>query len=93
MNLKRSKKILSVLLFCLPVFFLAAPFIFAEETGDAAQSGDHDSVTQAQATMASLFGRGTTMPDMPRMKGSIAVPSFDSKNILIDEDAILETDG
>lgn len=49
------------------------------------------SPSQAQATMASLFGRGAKMPGIPRIDGTIALPSFDSSGMKIDEDTVSET--
>ena len=48
------------------------------------------SPSQAQATMASLFGRGAKMPGIPRMGGTIALPSFDSSGMVIDEGSLSE---
>lgn len=45
-------------------------------------------VSQAQATLASLFGRGATMPSVPRMSGTIALPSFDSRGMKVDEGSL-----
>ncbi|MBI4711146.1 MAG: hypothetical protein HY767_01590 [Candidatus Omnitrophica bacterium] len=43
---------------------------------------------QAQATMASLFGRGAKMPSIPRAGGTIALPAFDDSSMTIDEGSL-----
>ena len=58
---------------------------------DAASSEENDkdgSVAQAQETLSSLFGRNTKMPGIPVVKGTIALPSFDSSNMKIDKDLV-----
>lgn len=45
-------------------------------------------VKKAQATMASLFGKNAVISVPPRMGGTVALPSFDSKNMKIDQGAI-----
>ena len=66
------------------IFILfVAPAVLAQQNAQPEDSGQE--VLQAQATMASLFGRGTTMPIVPHMGGTIALPSFDSSGMEIDE--------
>lgn len=48
-----------------------------------------DNLPQSQATLASLFGRGAKMPDIPRIEGTVALPSFDSSEMRIDEAALI----
>jgi hypothetical protein len=65
--------------------FLPAPLISAQQRTAADDPGQEASLSQAQATMASLFGRGAKMPGIPRIEGTIALPSFDSSGMKIDE--------
>lgn len=60
----------------------------APQIPDEENRGDNDNVAQAQATLGSLFGPRATLPHLPNMKGSVALPSFDSKEIQIDEGTV-----
>jgi len=63
----------------------SAQLVSAEE--DFAEPVDQaQAIADAQATLASLFSPNATMPLVPSMKGTVALPSSDSKNITIDED-------
>ena len=71
-------------------FFLAI-FVLSLIPTAAAQSKDpreDASATEAQATMASLFGRGAKMPSIPHASGTLALPSFDSAGMTIDDLAL-----
>ena len=61
---------------------------FAQQKAGPEERGQEASATQAQATMASLFGRGAKMPGIPRINGTIALPSFDSSGMKVDEGAL-----
>lgn len=75
-----------VFIFC-TVFAVAwGGSVLAEQGEGRQRSGQEASVSQAQATLASLFGRGATMPVAPRVDGAIALPSFDSSGMKIDEE-------
>ena len=57
--------------------------------GQAQEIRDQEgSAAQAQETMASLFGPGTVMPIPPQVKGTIALPGFDSKELRVEEEGI-----
>jgi hypothetical protein len=76
-------------------FFLAILLSFSVTSvvsvaQDAESQPSGQEVAQAQATMASLFGRGATMPSAPRMSGTIALPPFDSSGIEVDEKSLNE---
>ncbi|HNX69095.1 MAG TPA: hypothetical protein PLL75_06650 [Candidatus Omnitrophota bacterium] len=75
-------------LFLFALFFLCAvmvPGVLAEQSPVADGAGQEGDVSQAQAVLASLFGPEAKMPDVPRPQGTIALPSFDSGNLQIDE--------
>jgi len=72
-------------------FLLLSPLASAQQSSRSEDPGQEASPSQAQATMASLFGRGAKMPGIPRISGTIALPAFDSSGMVIDEDAVSET--
>ena len=85
MAFKRSKSRLSPF-FLFAFFFLGVlPLALAQE----GREPDEASPSQAEATMASLFGRGAKMPGIPRIDGTIALPSFDSSGMTIDETTLV----
>ena len=88
-NSERSNSFLShALLFA--VFFLSLlPWASAQQRSASEEPGQEASASQAQATMASLFGRGAKMPGVPRINGTIALPSFDSSGMKIDEATLI----
>jgi len=65
------------------------PLAFAQQKVRSEDPGNEASAAQAQATMASLFSRGAKMPSIPHASGTIALPSFDSSGMTIDEGALL----
>jgi hypothetical protein len=72
-------------------FFLFISAGMAQQEKDIESSGEtgqNESTVQAQETLASLFGRGSKMPELPQVKGSIALPNFDSSNMAIDESSL-----
>lgn len=75
------KKYVFLTLFILSVI----PALSARQDNPFGEPGEETSPAQTQATMASLFGRGAKMPGIPRMGGTIALPSFDSSGMKIDE--------
>ncbi len=76
--------------FCFMLLFLsAAPAAFAV-VRDADPEPSSQEISQAQATMASLFGRGATMPATPRMGGTIALPSFDNSEMEVSKESLEE---
>ena len=81
------KKCLFLAIFVLSVI----PVVSARQDNRTEDAGGNTSPSQAQATMASLFGRGAKMPGIPRIDGTIALPSFDNSGMKIDEDAVSET--
>ncbi len=77
----------------LAVFILwLIPGVWAKQSDGAQESGQEVSVSQAQATLASLFGRGAKMPVAPRVNGTIALPSFDNSDMQIDERVVKKTE-
>jgi hypothetical protein len=68
------------------------PVALAEHKSEMEESGEETSPAQAQATLASLFSRGAKMPGIPRMNGTIALPSFDSPGMKIDEESLRKTE-
>lgn len=63
---------------------LVVPPALAQRGVTEEDMAEESSPAQAQATLASLFGRGATMPEPPGMNGSIALPSFDNSKLKID---------
>ena len=70
------------------VLFQVASIALAERDTAVETSGQEASLSESQATLASLFGRGAKMPSIPRINGTIALPSFDSSGLRIDEAAL-----
>ncbi len=68
---------------------MASPAFSNQEVGDG-EGGQEASMSQAQATLASLFGRGATMPSVPHAEGTIALPGFDNSTMSIDEGSLPE---
>lgn len=67
--------------------FMPSPAFSSQEVGDG-EGGQEASMSQAQATLASLFGRGATMPSVPHAEGTIALPGFDNSTMAIDEGSL-----
>jgi hypothetical protein len=88
MNSHRLRKPASFFFLCLVFFLSFSPFASARQKAAPGDRGDEASASQAQATMASLFGRGAKMPGIPRINGTIALPAFDSRGMKIDESAL-----
>jgi hypothetical protein len=87
---KRLKSSLPPFLVFAAFFFSALSLASAQQNAGSEDPGKEASASQAQATMASLFGRGAKMTEIPRIKGTIALPAFDSSGITID-DGMLRT--
>lgn len=85
---EQSKSSPSLLLLFTILFFSVLPSVSAQQETGSEKRGQEASASQAQATMASLFGRGAKMPVIPRMGGTIALPSFDNAKMTIDEGAL-----
>jgi len=85
MNGKQIKKLAKT---CFFYFIFSLSFLSlmsAQQKTGPDEGGQEASTSQAQATMASLFGRGAKMPGIPHANGTIALPSFDSSGMTIDE--------
>ena len=85
MNGSQPRKLIGFCFFCLVFFLSLSPFTYAQREVSPEERGGEDSASQAQSTMASLFGRGAKMPGIPRVNGTIALPAFDSSGMTIDE--------
>lgn len=85
---KKLRNVLLPLFVLGTFFFLMASDISAGQPTEWDADGQEASASEAQATMASLFGRGGKMPGIPRISGTIALPSFDSSGMMIDEGAL-----
>lgn len=83
---KAAVRILGILAILLFLMGMPSPVWAQQEAMIPEENDSETSLAQAQATMASLFGKQATLPDIPGIKGTIALPSFDSSNILMDED-------
>jgi len=70
------------------VFSLLLPGASARQQAGLEDRGQEASPSQAQATMASLFGRGAKMPGIPNIRGTIALPAFDSSKMMVDEKSL-----
>ncbi len=88
MNGKRSGRSPSIFFFGFVLLVFLVPAAFARPDGAPQDSGQEASPSQTQATMASLFGRGAKMPTLPRVEGSLALPSFDKSGLEIDVAAL-----
>ncbi len=90
MNARRFNNQTRLLFFCGVVLFFLMPAALAQLGSETEDSNQEASPSGAQATMASLFGRGAKMPAMPRIGGTLALPSFDSSALKIDGTALDE---
>lgn len=84
----RARKLTGFCFAGLVFSLICLPLVLAQERVGADESGQEASPSQAQATLASLFG-GTKMPGVPRIKGTLALPSFDSSGMTIDEATLI----
>lgn len=84
-------KVFFLLLFVLMI----APSSMAQKEEGASWNeemvGD-ESTVRAQETLSSLFARGSKLPEFPQIKGTVAIPSFDSSNMAIGEEAFVKTE-
>jgi hypothetical protein len=87
------KRFLAARIFLFLALFalMSIPEALAQQNERAQDPGQEASLSQTQATMASLFGRGATMPVAPRVDGIIALPSPDNSGTQTDENGIGET--
>ena len=88
MSGKQSKKLARFYFFSLIFFLSLFPPASAQQKVGPEERGQETSASQAQATMASLFGRGAKMPGIPRISGTIALPAFDSSEMTINKGAL-----
>ncbi len=89
MNRKQLRKLARFCFFSLIALFFISPLVRAQEKTGSEDRRQETPASQAQATMASLFGRGAKMPGIPRINGTIALPAFDSSGMTIDESALI----
>lgn len=61
---------------------------------DAIENGGQGSVTSAQSTLASLFGEKAVISIPPQISrnATIAIPSFDSKDLELEKNDLFESD-
>ena len=91
MPIKSKRKSVPVPFFLFAAFLLfVSPLASAQQKTLSRDRGQEASASQAQATMASLFGRGAKMPSIPHANGTLALPAFDNSGITIDEGALRE---
>ncbi len=75
------------------LFFLSClSLASAQPSAGYDEGGQEASTTQAQETLASLFGRGAKMPSIPHPKGTVALPAFDHSGMTIDEGALRQAE-
>ncbi len=76
---------------CFPAFlFFLLPLSLALAEEPALEASEQEaSPEETQATLASLFGRGAKMPGIPRIEGTVALPSFDSSGMQLDESVLI----
>lgn len=97
---RRNKAVFSVflVLFFLP-FFPAAALAQQDPAEDAENyaeeinriNNEQEELMNAQATLNSLFGKNKTMVIPPQVAGgTLALPSFDSKDLEIEKEAVEE---
>jgi hypothetical protein len=72
-----TRAFLLLALFILPLI----PEASAQQGGRSQDSGQEASLSQTQATLASLFGRGATMPVAARVDGVIVLPKADNNSV------------
>lgn len=85
---KRSKSNLSPFLIFAVFSLASSPLASAQQKTGSEEHENEASVSQAQATMASLFGRGAKMTAIPRISGTIALPTFDNPKMTVDEEVL-----
>jgi len=82
-------------------FFLSASATAWALQGPEQGSGNYseepdtqDDLINAQTTLSSLFGKNAVMAVPPQIAGgTVALPSFDSGNLLISEEVVEEDEG
>ena len=85
MSGRPSKSLAGFSFFCLVFFLSVFPLASAQQKAGSEERGQENSASQAQATLASLFGRGAKMTAIPHISGTIALPAFDNSGMKIDE--------
>jgi hypothetical protein len=79
------KNLVGFYFFCLVFFLSLSPLTSAQQKTGSEEPEKEASASQAQATLASLFGRGAKMTAIPRISGTIALPVFDGSEMTINE--------
>ena len=85
MSGRPSKSLAGFSFFCLVFFLSVFPLASAQQKAGSEERGQENSASQAQATLASLFGRGAKMTAIPHISGTIALPAFDGSGMTINE--------
>lgn len=85
MSVRPFKNLTGFYFFSLVFFLSLFPLASAQQKTGSKEHGKEDPASQAQATMASLFGRGAKMTAIPRINGTIALPVFDGSGMTINE--------
>jgi hypothetical protein len=85
MSIRPLKNPTGFYFFYLSFFLFFSPLASAQQKTVSEEHGQEASVAQAQATMASLFGRGAKMTAIPSINGTIALPMFDNSGMKVDE--------
>ncbi|MFH1800448.1 MAG: hypothetical protein ABH891_06360 [Candidatus Omnitrophota bacterium] len=88
MNGRLLKNPTSFYFFCLSFFLSFSPLVSAQQKARPEEHVQEASASQAQATMASLFGRGAKMTAIPRINGTIALPVLDNSGMKMDEEIL-----
>ena len=84
----KSQRFVIPCLSVLALFLFLSPSAFSSQEVGAGEENQEASMVQAQTTLASLFGRGATMPSVPHANGTIALPGFDNSTMTIDEGSL-----
>ncbi|MFA5167014.1 MAG: hypothetical protein WC530_00630 [Candidatus Omnitrophota bacterium] len=85
MNVKQSGRLAIFCFFCLVFPPSLLHLASAQQEIGSEERGQEASASQTQATMASLFGRGARVPEIPRISGTIALPAFSNSGMTIDD--------
>ncbi|MFH0986220.1 MAG: hypothetical protein V1882_11945 [Candidatus Omnitrophota bacterium] len=88
MDVRCLRRLIGLSFCCLVFSSLFSSRVMAQQGSDSEGYGQEAPASQAQATLASLFGRGAKMPSVPHPKGTIALPSFDNSRMTIDEGSL-----
>ncbi len=72
----------------LVIFFVIGFTAIVVPQGHANDEVSANDILQTQSTLASIFERGGTVPEMPNVNGAVALPSFESSNLKIELPAV-----